>query len=289
MKIFRTKSSIAIVTLLLFISYFTGCAPREAVRTEQGTAEQTEGVKIQEKGGEMLEASESASREGEDKAAKVEDEKAPGDMPSEGNEPDQGLVKGKTAIEETSVEVGSIEEERIVSTPETGQKEKEIGRAISKALEKMVEMSRLPEDKGRITEAGPTGPVMDKGLTGKGQTESSAEEVGGLLPVYFDFDKYSLREDAKTIMRNNAEWLMRHQPVKVLIEGHADERGPNEYNLALGEKRARSVLNYLSAFGIKTEFITISYGEEKPVCTEHSEECWARNRRADFKVISGNE
>ncbi len=118
--------------------------------------------------------------------------------------------------------------------------------------------------------------------------EEMAKKEGRLMPVYFDFDKYSLREDAKRVLRENALWLKANNHVKVLIEGHADERGSNEYNLALGEKRARSVLQYLRALGVDAELSTISYGEERPVCYEHNEECWWRNRRAEFRILSGN-
>jgi peptidoglycan-associated lipoprotein len=109
--------------------------------------------------------------------------------------------------------------------------------------------------------------------------------VAALKEVYFDFDKYDIRpEDAKTLGAN-ATWLKSNGDNLVLIEGHCDERGTNEYNLALGERRAKSTMNYLVSQGIQANRITIiSYGEERPVCTEKTEACWAKNRRASFLV-----
>src|SRR5438552_2565351 len=104
-----------------------------------------------------------------------------------------------------------------------------------------------------------------------------------LKTVYFDFDKYDIRpNDAKTLDAN-AAWLKTNANNLVLIEGHCDERGTNEYNLALGEKRAKAAMNYLVAQGVQASRITIiSYGKERPVCTEKTEACWAQNRRDNF-------
>ncbi len=109
--------------------------------------------------------------------------------------------------------------------------------------------------------------------------------VAALKEVYFDFDKYDIRaEDAKTLDAN-ATWLKSNAENLVLIEGHCDERGTNEYNLALGERRAKATMNYLVSQGIQANRITIiSYGEERPVCSEKTEACWAKNRRANFLV-----
>ncbi len=103
-----------------------------------------------------------------------------------------------------------------------------------------------------------------------------------LKDIHFDFDKYDIRPgDAKTLDAN-AAWLKGNNSL-VLVEGHCDERGTNEYNLALGERRAKATMNYLVSQGVQAGRITIiSYGEERPVCTEHNEACWATNRRAHF-------
>jgi peptidoglycan-associated lipoprotein len=113
------------------------------------------------------------------------------------------------------------------------------------------------------------------------------EAVPELQDVYFDFDKYDIRQADTRILDANAAWLKSNPNHLVLIEGHADERGTNEYNLALGERRAKSTMNYLVSQGVQANRITIiSYGEERPTCQEHTEACWAKNRRSHFLVKS---
>ena len=102
-------------------------------------------------------------------------------------------------------------------------------------------------------------------------------------PIYFDFNKYAIRPGDARILEANAEWLRKSAAMLVLIEGHCDERGTIEYNLALGERRARAARDYLISNGIAAERISIvSFGAERPVCTEATEECWSKNRRAVF-------
>ena len=103
--------------------------------------------------------------------------------------------------------------------------------------------------------------------------------------VYFDFDKYNIRSDARTALEYNAGILKEYPDAMIMIEGHCDERGTVEYNLALGEKRADAVKDYLAQLGInKTRMETISYGKERPVDLGHNEIAWQKNRRAAFKV-----
>jgi len=103
--------------------------------------------------------------------------------------------------------------------------------------------------------------------------------------VHFDFDKYDIREDLRATLDSIAVWLKKNRDANILIEGHCDERGTNEYNLALGDKRAKATKDYLFSLGVASNRInTISYGEEKPLCTEQNEDCWQRNRRAHFVV-----
>jgi peptidoglycan-associated lipoprotein len=109
--------------------------------------------------------------------------------------------------------------------------------------------------------------------------------VPELRDIYFDFDRYDVRPGDAKVLDANAQWLRTNPNHLVLIEGHCDERGTNEYNLALGERRAKSTMNYLVSQGVQASRITIiSYGEERPACTEKNEECWSRNRRAHFLV-----
>jgi peptidoglycan-associated lipoprotein len=112
-------------------------------------------------------------------------------------------------------------------------------------------------------------------------------ESAALRDVYFDFDRAALRAEDTRILESNARWLLAHPGTLVLIEGHADERGTNEYNLALGENRARVTRDQLVARGVAASRITlVSYGEERPTCRETSEACWGHNRRAHFLVKS---
>jgi peptidoglycan-associated lipoprotein len=109
--------------------------------------------------------------------------------------------------------------------------------------------------------------------------------ISDLKDVYFDFDKYDIRPPDAKVLDANATWLKSNPNHLVLIEGHCDERGTNEYNLALGERRAKSAMNYLVSQGVQASRITIiSYGEERPTCTQKNEDCWAKNRRAHFLV-----
>ena len=104
--------------------------------------------------------------------------------------------------------------------------------------------------------------------------------------IYFGFDRHDLSAEAREILNANAEWMKKNPPARVEIEGHCDERGTNEYNLALGAKRAESARNYLATLGIAASRLsTISYGEEIPVCTEATEECWQKNRRVRFVIV----
>jgi peptidoglycan-associated lipoprotein len=112
--------------------------------------------------------------------------------------------------------------------------------------------------------------------------------ANGLLgDIYFDFDRSDLKEDARARLTRNAEWLRAHPEFEVTIEGHCDERGTNEYNLALGERRASAARDYLVSLGVAgTRVRTLSYGEERPQCSDSAESCWSRNRRAHF-VVTG--
>lgn len=119
------------------------------------------------------------------------------------------------------------------------------------------------------------------------ETVSNIEEIqAGLKDIHFDFDKYDITPEAKMILKEVASALSKNIKAKVVVEGHCDERGTNEYNLGLGDKRANAVKDHLVSLGVPSGRIeTISYGEEKPLCNEGSEECWAGNRRAHFVLV----
>jgi peptidoglycan-associated lipoprotein len=151
--------------------------------------------------------------------------------------------------------------------------------ARAKALEGQEQ--KVPEEK--ITEQ-----QIAKVETREGEMPRYAEEKSIFDDIYFDFDKYDIRPDAKPILQSVAEWLMKNKSADLLIEGHCDERGTNEYNLALGDRRAKAARDGLIALGISSGRINLlSYGEEKPLCTEQTEECWQKNRRAHFVIQMG--
>ncbi|ABB23498.1 peptidoglycan-associated lipoprotein Pal [Pelodictyon luteolum] len=111
----------------------------------------------------------------------------------------------------------------------------------------------------------------------------AAAAVPALGDVFFDFDQSALRMDAVSQLKNNAAWMDANRSKRVIVEGHCDERGTNEYNMALGERRASSAKEYIVSLGISPERIeTLSYGEEKPFAQGSTEEAWAQNRRAHF-------
>lgn len=130
---------------------------------------------------------------------------------------------------------------------------------------------------------------FEKSLVAKKEPGIAGEvfESSLLKDIHFDFDKYDIRPRDAEILKENAALLTKYPKVKIQVEGHCDERGTNEYNLALGERRANAAKKYLLSLGITTDQISsISYGEEKPLDTGHNEEAWARNRRGHFIILS---
>jgi len=112
------------------------------------------------------------------------------------------------------------------------------------------------------------------------------EEISPLQDIHFAFDDYSLTDQAKVILEKNATWMKNNPNAKVQIEGHCDERGTNEYNLALGERRANSAKKYLIKLGVQEDRLpTVSYGEERPLDPGHNEGAWAKNRRDHFTIV----
>jgi peptidoglycan-associated lipoprotein len=110
---------------------------------------------------------------------------------------------------------------------------------------------------------------------------------GYLSDAFFDYDQSDLREDARSVLAGDAQWLKKHSSVQVLIEGHCDERGTAAYNLALGDRRANAAKEYLISLGIDASRLrTVSYGKERPFCTESTESCWQKNRRAHLVITA---
>lgn len=141
----------------------------------------------------------------------------------------------------------------------------------------------IPEQPTTTTPETPEEPTTEPEISDQGTVEPLSS--GDFQKVYFDFDKANIRPDAATALQYNAEVLKQYPDSRILIEGHCDERGTVEYNLALGERRAASCKNYLKNLGINPSRIeTISYGKERPVALGHNEEAWQLNRRCEFKV-----
>ncbi|MCP4201761.1 MAG: peptidoglycan-associated lipoprotein Pal [bacterium] len=119
------------------------------------------------------------------------------------------------------------------------------------------------------------------------EIQERAIAQGLLGDVFFDFDKFDLRPDARERLQKNAQFMREYSMLEFGLEGHCDERGTNEYNLALGERRANAAKDYLISLGVSASRVrTISYGEEKPFCMGHNEDCWQKNRRGHF-VLTG--
>ncbi len=157
---------------------------------------------------------------------------------------------------------------------------------------KKAEVSAVPETQREeapaVVAAQPeqkTEPAKAEAIETKEQ--AAAAPVKGLQSVYFDFDQSSIRGDASEALKANAEWLKAHPQSNIKIEGNCDERGTKEYNQALGQRRAANAKKYLANLGISERRISlVSYGKEKPGCTESTESCWQMNRRDEFIVMS---
>ena len=128
-------------------------------------------------------------------------------------------------------------------------------------------------------------PVQDEYSRLKAMSAEEIEKSGLLKEIYFDFDKSDIREQDRAALSKNADALKKFDFLRITVEGHCDERGTVEYNLALGERRARAAYDYLVSLGVSADRMkTVSYGKEVPVCTQSNEDCWQRNRRAHFTV-----
>jgi peptidoglycan-associated lipoprotein len=139
---------------------------------------------------------------------------------------------------------------------------------------------------GRDGSSGATGTRPGAWTAVDGRPDPAQFKPFAELPdIYFEFDRYTVRSGDQQILDSHASWLRTRPRAQVIIEGHCDERGTSEYNVALGERRARAAMEYLVSRGIDARRMTvISYGAQRPQCVERDESCWARNRRAHFLV-----
>ena len=131
----------------------------------------------------------------------------------------------------------------------------------------------------------PKQPTEDEVFAAKSLDQLNAEKPLG--DVFFAYDSQTLSDEGRAALQKNLEWMKRWASTKVMVEGHADNRGTNEYNLALGERRAAAVRDYLVSLGLTADRITIvSKGEEQPFCSDDNEACWQQNRRGHFIVTA---
>lgn len=159
--------------------------------------------------------------------------------------------------------------------------------APTPTIEEPVETTEPSEDISAPTPPPPVRDQTEDPFSEDIETANRAAYEQGLVgDVYFDFDRFELKSEARERLARNAEFMKDHPEFVFRIEGHCDERGTAEYNLALGEKRANAASDYLMSLGIPaSRFQSISYGEERPQCTDSAESCWWRNRRAHFVII----
>jgi peptidoglycan-associated lipoprotein len=186
-----------------------------------------------------------------------------------------GCAKKKVVVQRDRNSVQRSEEARRL----------EAERAAREAQEAKEKEARIKEEEARLARRG----EFEKSLVAKKESgiEGEVFETKLLKDIYFEFDKYDIRPKDEGVLKENAAWLKKNPNTRVQIEGHCDERGTVEYNLALGERRANYTKKYLVSLGIAPDRIsTISYGKEKPLDPGHNEEAWAKNRRAHIVVLS---
>jgi peptidoglycan-associated lipoprotein len=189
-----------------------------------------------------------------------------------------------------SEEVRRLEAERAAKeakeTKEAREaKERELARIKEEEARIKEEEARIKEEEAKLARKG----ELEKSLVAKKERgiEGEVFESKLLKDIRFDYDKYDIRREDEEILRENAAFLKKNPKMKIQIEGHCDERGTTEYNLALGERRANNTKRYLVSLGITSDRIsTISFGKERPLDPGQNEEAWAKNRRAHIVVLS---
>jgi len=190
-----------------------------------------------------------------------------------------GCAKKKVAVQRDRSSVQRSEEASRLEAERAARQAREAQEAKEKDL------ARIKEEEARLARKG----EFEKSLVAKKESgiEGEVFETKLLKDIYFEFDKYDIRPKDEEVLKENAAWLKKNPSAKIQIEGHCDERGTIEYNLALGERRANYTKRYLVSLGIAPDRISIiSYGKEKPLDPGHNDEAWAKNRRAHIVVLS---
>jgi peptidoglycan-associated lipoprotein len=264
------KSICILILILCFGLILTGCAKKTVVKEEpslkkaeelaperERPAKETKEVELarikEEEARKVLEKEEEARKvlEKEVEARKV--------LEKEVKAKKEAAAAAEKEVVAAKEKVAKLEAEQALKEKEEKAKEE----AVRKEFEKSLVVKRYP---------GIEGEVLESKL---------------IKDIHFNFDKYDIRPGDTEILKENAALLTKYSTVKIQIEGHCDERGTIEYNLALGERRANNAKQYLISLGISSDRIsTISYGEERPSDPGHNEEAWAKNRRAHSIILS---
>jgi peptidoglycan-associated lipoprotein len=181
----------------------------------------------------------------------------------------------------------ALKEEITPKAPAAAESATPVANATEKSFLKDKEDAKKRTEQERLAKERATKDEAIENAAKQKAAAVSSKELYALVDIHFDFDKFNLRDEAKATINKHAEWLNKNKDVKITIEGHCDERGTSEYNLALGERRANVVVKYLTDMGIDGKRIkAISYGLELPLDNRHNEEAWTTNRRANFVVSS---
>jgi peptidoglycan-associated lipoprotein len=196
-----------------------------------------------------------------------------------------GCPKKTVRVDRDRSSAPKADEARRLEAERAAREAREAKEAREAQEAKERELARIKEEEAKLAQKG----ELEKSLVAKKDLgiEGEVFESKLLKDIRFDYDKYDIRREDEGILKENAAFLKKNPKMKIQIEGHCDERGTVEYNLALGERRANSTKKYLVSLGIASDRIsTISYGKERPLDPGHNEEAWAKNRRAHIVVLS---
>lgn len=201
--------------------------------------------------------------------------------------PDEGIASEKPALSQpTAQQLAEQEAEKNrvaqqIAEQQAAAKREADRQAAMKAEQLKDQQAKADESAGLMRPAQAT--TTESAASAASAAESAKK---ALATIYFDFDSYALSQASRDKLYSNAEYLLKKYQGKVRLEGHCDERGSDEYNLALGEKRAKAAMNYLLTLGVPEDQLSIiSYGKERPLVNEHNEEAWAQNRRVEFEIV----
>lgn len=204
-----------------------------------------------------------------------------------------GCSQKSVLREEKAIPQGSVmmDQSAVESSPaESSANMKSSENAVDEAAKAMQEEQKTAGQKTAEQQTSQQQKEMMQKMQEEKAAQDMAEAGNGLselVDIHFDYNSYGLTDEARDLLKEHAEWLNNNKNVMVVVEGHCDERGTAEYNLALGERRAKAAAKFLANLGLGEKRIkTISYGEELPLAPGHNEEAWAKNRRVHF-VVSG--